>query len=1008
MKILKIEFENVNSLKGFHEIDFSEEPFLTNSLFAITGPTGSGKSSILDVISLALFNHVPRLGKITRSEIQSKGAILTRNQKNSMARVTYECNNGIFSSQWSIEINRNGNLNDYEMEIHDHRSGKLLDLKKSMVPGKNEELIGLNYDQFIKAVLLAQGEFAQFLRAKKDERGELLEKITGTGIYRRLGIKAFEKNKEANREIQEQQNEIKVIQNDLLEDNKINQHEIDLKSKTRQCESHQKDIEHVKKFIQLKQDIDAHSKEILKQEQIETSAIEELKKFDVENGLPLKQHEKVQVEADKLRNWQQLKANLKEAQKLKEKIVQAKKANLEQQDKVLKQSSTLVGEHVNANTISEKLNSFRDKVLKLLETRNTKLSSYASKKDQLLTELRDTAILFNEHDLDGSIATLDSELKESIRKNELLSQDLEIDATANLQEIQVTTKKEIKSVREASNVFLKIENRNSEIENIRKELKKDEPLYLELPGKIKEKSLLSESIKLKLQNAKQKKELELTKASLEDLRQKLRDGEACPLCGSEHHPYAHEDNSGQNELDKEIAELELKNQSADRELHKLEAEFSTLEKRRKDLEENLEVLQQSQKNGKADFIKNFQQYANTESREELEKFAETLEAKLEAITQLENQMKKSRAVQNSIPLAKELKDIISQGRALKKELDSIYPGNNIQQDVQQISNVWIKLRQDHTNFNERAEENEKQLSNLNERFSKNEKELNQFIANTEFENIEDAWKALMPEAEASKLRNEKQQISKRIDDSRASIKLLNEQLNKLKALDTDTEKEKLKEQLEEKNLLFTSLTNECKELERILKNQEDRLKRMKVLQEQIEAKEKQTKRWRLLNELIGDSKGKQFNDFAQDLTLSQLLKLANIRLQDLNDRYLIDKPEPDEDDGLVAIDEHMGGQRRSVKTLSGGETFILSLSMALALSDLASKNVEINSLFIDEGFGTLDPETLDQTLDTLEKLQAESSKTIGIISHVDSLKERISTQIQLTRNGQGYSSLAIK
>ena len=104
----------------------------------------------------------------------------------------------------------------------------------------------------------------------------------------------------------------------------------------------------------------------------------------------------------------------------------------------------------------------------------------------------------------------------------------------------------------------------------------------------------------------------------------------------------------------------------------------------------------------------------------------------------------------------------------------------------------------------------------------------------------------------------------------------------------------------------------------------------------------------------------------------------------------------------------MGGQRRSVKTLSGGETFILSLSMALALSDLASRNVEINSLFIDEGFGTLDPETLDQTLDTLEKLQAESSKTIGIISHVDSLKERIATQIQLERNGQGYSQLVVK
>ena len=123
--------------------------------------------------------------------------------------------------------------------------------------------------------------------------------------------------------------------------------------------------------------------------------------------------------------------------------------------------------------------------------------------------------------------------------------------------------------------------------------------------------------------------------------------------------------------------------------------------------------------------------------------------------------------------------------------------------------------------------------------------------------------------------------------------------------------------------------------------------------------------------LIGDAKGKKFNDYAQDLTLSQLLVLANERLNLLTDRYKIDKANKDEDDSLVVIDAHMGGQRRSVKTLSGGETFIMSLALALALSDFASRKVEINSLFIDEGFGTLDPETLDKTLDTLEVLQAK-------------------------------------
>ena len=255
MKIQKIAFTNINSLRGAHEIDFTAEPFLSSSLFAITGPTGSGKSTILDVISLALFNQVPRLGKISRNEIIAKGAILTRNQKEAIARVTYECKNGIFSSQWSISTNRNDNLRDYEMELFDHQKNELIDLKKSDVPQKNEELIGLSYDQFIKAVLLAQGEFAQFLKVTKKERGALLEKITGTGIYRLIGQKVYEKNGELNKDIEQQQQEIKIITENLLEDEQLATHKREFQEKTTNCESFQKEIENLKKSLELKEDL---------------------------------------------------------------------------------------------------------------------------------------------------------------------------------------------------------------------------------------------------------------------------------------------------------------------------------------------------------------------------------------------------------------------------------------------------------------------------------------------------------------------------------------------------------------------------------------------------------------------------------------------------------------------------------------------------------------------------------------------------------------------------------
>ena len=179
------------------------------------------------------------------------------------------------------------------------------------------------------------------------------------------------------------------------------------------------------------------------------------------------------------------------------------------------------------------------------------------------------------------------------------------------------------------------------------------------------------------------------------------------------------------------------------------------------------------------------------------------------------------------------------------------------------------------------------------------------------------------------------------------------------------------------------------------------------VEEEIKDKRQSNLPWELLCSFIGDKTGNKFNTFAQELTLKHLLNFANRRLQKLHSRYVLSMPFNDEFDDLVVIDTHMGNERRSVKTLSGGETFIISLSLALGLSDLASRDINIESLFIDEGFGTLDPEVLEETIGVLEQLQAESSKTVGIISHVDSMKDRIYTQIKLEKQQNGFSTIKI-
>ncbi|WP_313683621.1 AAA family ATPase [Pantoea sp.] len=175
---------------------------------------------------------------------------------------------------------------------------------------------------------------------------------------------------------------------------------------------------------------------------------------------------------------------------------------------------------------------------------------------------------------------------------------------------------------------------------------------------------------------------------------------------------------------------------------------------------------------------------------------------------------------------------------------------------------------------------------------------------------------------------------------------------------------------------------------------------------QISDNEAELQQWSQLNELIGSAKGDKFRRFAQGLTLDHLVWLANRQLDRLHGRYLLQRRVSDELE-LDVVDTWQADATRDTRTLSGGESFLVSLALALALSDLVSHKTRIESLFLDEGFGTLDAETLDAALDALDALNA-SGKTIGVISHVEAMKERIPVQIKVRKmNGLGYSKLEL-
>ncbi len=195
------------------------------------------------------------------------------------------------------------------------------------------------------------------------------------------------------------------------------------------------------------------------------------------------------------------------------------------------------------------------------------------------------------------------------------------------------------------------------------------------------------------------------------------------------------------------------------------------------------------------------------------------------------------------------------------------------------------------------------------------------------------------------------------------------------------------------------------EIQQQLVDNEKRREQHAALLMRINAAQRDFEDLEIMEGLIGSSKGDKFRKFAQGLTLDNLIYLANKQLQRLHGRYMLSR-KSDEGLELAVLDTWQADVSRDTKTLSGGESFLVSLSLALALSDLVSHKASIDSLFLDEGFGTLDAETLDIALDALDNLNA-SGKTIGVISHIEAMKERIPVQIKVfKKSGLGFSELS--
>lgn len=349
------------------------------------------------------------------------------------------------------------------------------------------------------------------------------------------------------------------------------------------------------------------------------------------------------------------------------------------------------------------------------------------------------------------------------------------------------------------------------------------------------------------------------------------------------------------------------------------------------------------------------------------------------------------------------KNVIQVRDTLKQELQKIETEYN--QVLQESQTLQLTLKTNEgelTAIEQQLENNEHQLSDMQTTFEG-------YLAEKQFSDLTAFLDALLPLEQRQCLLALKQQLVDRQTDLQGRLKQLEKEImhhqeNELACSAKTITTEQLSTIIEQIQADIKANALQQGELNEQLNADAKRCAKQQSLLQQIKQYEQSVTDWGRLNEMIGSADGSCFRRFAQGLTLDNLVYLANKQLNRLHGRYMLQRKSSEQLE-LQVIDSWQAEAVRDTQTLSGGESFLVSLSLALALSDLVSHKTSIDSLFLDEGFGSLDAQTLDIALDALDNLNA-SGKTIGVISHVDAIKERIQVQIKVKKvNGLGISRL---
>jgi exonuclease SbcC len=1057
MRPIKLKMTAFGPYSSVEIVDFQE--LEGRNLFLVTGPTGSGKTTVFDAISFAMYGEASgsnddgkgRTAESLRSQY-SKDDVLTEVELDFLLK-------GIYYSVKRIPKQkkpraRGEGFTDQKPEAELLIGGgesKTVVTGVTKVNEKIESIMGINSNQFRQIMMIPQGEFREMLNADSKAREDVLRKLFDTSLYNQMQTNLDIKAKILSKKIEEKKN---------LRDHEVLKIEygsdIDLQE---MLSSKNKNIAEI--IVRTSKNIEEEKTIIKKSTFLINEKAKGKDSLVVEKEKAKAGNEKLNKRDAVLEEVKKFESRKDEINTLMEKIAMGEKTSL-----ILQIEKNCIDRKQELNSIKKSLDD-KSKELVVVEKKLSETEKIFKEEDSKENSAKREKLVENLNllkTLEDKVRNLEN-IRKAVEKLEKTTSDIEKKKklSGNMTE---ENRKTLKSIQDRHDNSVKAKTKLAETiseyrqcEEIKKKLEKIELNFQKVKKVIynlnkHQKSVESEVEKLKIIDKEYKKnKLGFLKNQAAVLAHELNEGIACPVCGSMDHPFPAEF-SGDYISEDRINELEESVKKQEKKLNDETKKAALAKDNRIKLNEDRKVIIEELASYSESI--NDSSFSTTETVEQLRedsivRVLEEYSSKLESIKakgqkfriiadEGEELSKKVEALTSGISKSEiEIENLISDYlissnklSVEKTKLEGIY--SEVPEGLRNIKSLLAKIDQANMMKKNAEESYEKSRETLNnakiifekttasiEQLEKEEKKLAVKFGNSKKEldeKIRISGFSSFESYENAKMKNEEIKAGKKmIDDYSKELHSLNQQHEKL-LLETKDLKTK---DIGEFDDLISKLTEkinviiqERSKIENRMSSNSKIMKEVKSINNEIGGGEKS---YSIMGNLARIAQGRNngmitFERYVLAAFLDDILSAANIRLRKMSQgRYILSRTEElarrNKQSGLeLEVFDNYTGKSRHVKTLSGGEGFKASLSMALGLSDVVqshSGGVQLDTMFIDEGFGTLDQESLDNAVSCLIDLQ-ESGRLVGIISHVQELKERIDTRLEVKSTNTGSTT----